>query len=63
MSSVILIGQDSQQTAPSDQKLNLHPIMISYRENPPVKIKIVGHTDSDGDGTKNLDLSNGDPYQ
>lgn len=26
-------------------------------ENPDVKVKIVGHTDSDGDDTKNLDLS------
>lgn len=27
------------------------------KENPDVKIKIVGHTDSDGDDTKNLELS------
>jgi OmpA-OmpF porin, OOP family len=27
------------------------------KENPSVKIKIVGHTDSDGDDAKNLDLS------
>jgi outer membrane protein OmpA-like peptidoglycan-associated protein len=26
-------------------------------ENPAVRIKIVGHTDGDGDGAKNLDLS------
>ncbi|MCU0436436.1 MAG: OmpA family protein [Raineya sp.] len=26
-------------------------------ENPTVKVKIIGHTDSDGDATKNLDLS------
>jgi outer membrane protein OmpA-like peptidoglycan-associated protein len=32
-------------------------IAIVLKENPTVKIKIVGHTDSDGDGTKNLDLS------
>jgi outer membrane protein OmpA-like peptidoglycan-associated protein len=27
------------------------------KENPDVRVKIVGHTDSDGDETKNLDLS------
>ena len=27
------------------------------KENPDVRIKIVGHTDSDGDNAKNLDLS------
>lgn len=27
------------------------------KENPTIKIKIIGHTDSDGDEAKNLDLS------
>jgi outer membrane protein OmpA-like peptidoglycan-associated protein len=32
-------------------------IATVLKENPTVKIKIIGHTDSDGDATKNLDLS------
>jgi OmpA-OmpF porin, OOP family len=32
-------------------------IAAVLKENPTVKIKIVGHTDSDGDDAKNLDLS------
>lgn len=32
-------------------------IAAVLKENPSVKIKIVGHTDSDGDDAKNLDLS------
>jgi outer membrane protein OmpA-like peptidoglycan-associated protein len=32
-------------------------IATVLKENPTVKIKIIGHTDSDGDGAKNLDLS------
>jgi OmpA-OmpF porin, OOP family len=32
-------------------------IAAVLKENPAVKIKIVGHTDSDGDDAKNLDLS------
>ena len=27
------------------------------KENEPVKVKIIGHTDSDGDDAKNLELS------
>lgn len=32
-------------------------IATVLKENPTVKIKIIGHTDSDGDDAKNLDLS------
>lgn len=35
----------------------LNDIAKVLKENPDVKVKIVGHTDSDGDETKNLDLS------
>lgn len=35
----------------------LSDIAKTLKENPNVKIKIVGHTDSDGDDAKNLDLS------
>ena len=35
----------------------LSDIAKTLKENPTVKIKIVGHTDSDGDDAKNLDLS------
>lgn len=35
----------------------LNDIAKVLKENPTVKVKIVGHTDSDGDDAKNLDLS------
>lgn len=35
----------------------LSEIAKTLKENPTVNIKIIGHTDSDGDDTKNLDLS------
>jgi OOP family OmpA-OmpF porin len=35
----------------------LKEIANVLKENPSIKIKIVGHTDSDGDDSKNLDLS------
>ncbi|MDZ7896905.1 MAG: OmpA family protein [Arcicella sp.] len=35
----------------------LKEIGTVLKENPTVKVKIIGHTDSDGDDTKNLDLS------
>jgi len=35
----------------------LSDIAKTLKENPTVKIKIIGHTDSDGDDAKNLDLS------
>jgi outer membrane protein OmpA-like peptidoglycan-associated protein len=35
----------------------LKEIATILKENPTVKIKIIGHTDSDGDDAKNLDLS------
>jgi len=35
----------------------LKEIASTLTENPDVKVKIIGHTDSDGDDTKNLDLS------
>ncbi|MBN2484957.1 MAG: OmpA family protein [Bacteroidales bacterium] len=36
---------------------SLNEIAKVLKENPDVKIKIVGHTDGDGDAAKNLDLS------
>lgn len=36
---------------------SLNEIAKVLKENPEVKIKIVGHTDSDGDDAKNMDLS------
>jgi outer membrane protein OmpA-like peptidoglycan-associated protein len=35
----------------------LNEIAKVLKENPSVKVKIIGHTDSDGDAAKNLDLS------
>lgn len=35
----------------------LKEIATALKENPDVKVKIIGHTDSDGDEAKNLDLS------
>ncbi|HNX55655.1 MAG TPA: OmpA family protein, partial [Prolixibacteraceae bacterium] len=35
----------------------LNDIAKTLKENPTVKIKIIGYTDSDGDDAKNLDLS------
>jgi OmpA-OmpF porin, OOP family len=35
----------------------LKEIATTLKENPDVKVKIIGHTDSDGDEAKNLDLS------
>lgn len=35
----------------------LKEIATVLKENPSIRVKIVGHTDSDGDDTKNLDLS------
>ena len=35
----------------------LKEIAAALSENPDVKVKIIGHTDSDGDAAKNLDLS------
>jgi len=35
----------------------LNDISIVFRENPSVNVKIIGHTDSDGDDALNLDLS------
>ena len=35
----------------------LKEIASTLKENPDVKVKIIGHTDSDGDDAKNLDLS------
>jgi OOP family OmpA-OmpF porin len=35
----------------------LKEIATTLKENPDVKVKIIGHTDSDGDDAKNMDLS------
>ena len=38
-----------------EKNLNEYPLQIS--ENTDVKVKIIGHTDADGDDISNLDLS------
>ena len=35
----------------------LKEIAAALNENPTVRVKIIGHTDADGDDAKNLDLS------
>jgi outer membrane protein OmpA-like peptidoglycan-associated protein len=35
----------------------LKEIATTLKENPDLKVKIIGHTDNDGDEAKNLDLS------
>ena len=35
----------------------LKEIAAALSENPGVRVKIIGHTDSDGDDAKNMDLS------
>jgi outer membrane protein OmpA-like peptidoglycan-associated protein len=41
----------------SESQGSLNEIANILKENPDVRIKIVGHTDSDGDDAMNLDLS------
>lgn len=52
----ILFDVNSDKIKPESAGV-LKEIATVLKENPDVSIKIVGHTDSDGDDTKNLDLS------
>ena len=52
----ILFDVNSDKIKPSSYG-TLKQIAATLSENPDLKIKIIGHTDSDGDDAKNLDLS------
>ncbi|MBK9934826.1 MAG: OmpA family protein [Cytophagaceae bacterium] len=52
----ILFDVNSDKIKPESYGV-LKEIGTVLKENPDVKVKIIGHTDSDGDDTKNLDLS------
>jgi OOP family OmpA-OmpF porin len=52
----ILFDSNSDKIKPESYG-TLKDIAAVLKENPDVKVKIIGHTDSDGDDAKNLDLS------
>lgn len=52
----ILFDVNSDKIKPESYGV-LKEIGMVLKENPAVKVKIIGHTDSDGDDVKNLDLS------
>ncbi|MBK0382579.1 OmpA family protein [Pedobacter sp. SD-b] len=52
----ILFDVNSDQIKPESNGV-LKEIAAVLQENPTVKVKIIGHTDSDGDAALNLDLS------
>lgn len=52
----ILFDVNSDKLKPESYGV-LKEIGTVLKENPTVKVKIIGHTDSDGDDNKNLDLS------
>jgi len=52
----ILFDINSDKIKPTSYGV-LKEIATTLKENPDVKVKIIGHTDSDGDDAKNLDLS------
>lgn len=52
----ILFDVNSDKIKPESYGV-LKEIGTILKENPAVKVKIIGHTDSDGDDAKNLDLS------
>jgi len=56
VTSGILFDVNSDKIRPESNGV-LKEIANVLTENPDVKVKIVGHTDSDGDAAKNLDLS------
>ncbi|WP_231463657.1 OmpA family protein [Pedobacter sp. Leaf132] len=56
VSSGILFDVNSANIKPESLGL-IKSIAVILQENPPVKIKIIGHTDSDGDEKANLALS------
>lgn len=52
----ILFDVNSEKIKPESAGV-LKELAGMLKENPSVKVKIIGHTDSDGDDAKNLDLS------
>ena len=54
--SGILFDVNSDKIQPTSYGV-LKQIASTLTENPDVKVKIIGHTDNDGDDSKNLDLS------
>jgi OOP family OmpA-OmpF porin len=52
----ILFDVNSDKIKPTSYGV-LKEIATTLKDNPDVKVKIIGHTDSDGDDAKNLDLS------
>lgn len=54
--SGILFDVNSDKVKPASHGV-IKAIADVLNENPDVKIKVIGHTDSDGDAAKNLDLS------
>lgn len=52
----ILFDSNSDKIKPESYGI-LKQIATVLQENPDVKVRIIGHTDSDGDDAKNLDLS------
>jgi OmpA-OmpF porin, OOP family len=52
----ILFDTNSDNIKPESGKI-LKEIATTLQENPKVRVKIIGHTDSDGDTTANLNLS------
>jgi OOP family OmpA-OmpF porin len=54
--SGILFNTNSDKIRPESYGV-LKEIATTLKENPGVKVKIIGHTDSDGDDAANLDLS------
>lgn len=56
VTSGILFDVNSDKIKPESNGV-LKEIASVLSENPSIKVKIIGHTDADGDATKNLDLS------
>jgi OmpA-OmpF porin, OOP family len=56
VTSGILFDVNSDKIKPESYGV-IKEIATVLKENPTVKVKVVGHTDSDGDAAKNMDLS------
>jgi OmpA-OmpF porin, OOP family len=56
VTSGILFDVNSDKIKPESYGV-IKEIATVLKENPTVKVKVVGHTDNDGDAAKNLDLS------
>jgi len=56
VTSGILFDVNSDKIKPESYGV-IKEIATVLKENPTVKVKVVGHTDADGDAAKNLDLS------